>query len=197
MPPHRDDLEAAQQRIQALQDRVEELEAEKHPPPPEPQAPASAPSPRKESRKQRRIREQNQANDGQAAMNETRALVDQALATHPTLKDALVTVLGGIAVFLVASAANVAIFFVIDAPRRAAREPALFDQGHIVALVMLAIGAMSVALPRVVHPAPIFRVRSEDQMTYSAGVRLSRGTWAGVAIAALVSNALVFVIAAR
>lgn len=197
MPPHRDDLEAAQQRIQALQDRVEELEAEKHPPPPEPQAPASAPSPRKESRKQRRIREQNQANAGHAAMNDARALVDQALATHPTLKDALVTVLGGIAVFLVASAANVAIFFVIDAPRRAAREPALFDQGHIVALVMLAIGAMSVALPRVVHPAPIFRVRSEDQMTYSPGFRLSRLAWAGIAAGALIANALVFVVAAR
>lgn len=195
--PHRDELEAAQQRIRALEDRVEELVAEQRPAPPEPPQERAVEPPKKESPKHRRSRGQNQAHAAQVAVNETRALVDQALSTHPTMKDALVTVLGGIVVLLVTGSVNLVIFFVLDEPRRIAREPALFDQGHIVALVMLAVAVISVALPRVLHPAPIFRIRSEDQMTYSPGIRLSRGRWAGITVAALVVNALVFVIAAR
>lgn len=127
MAPHRDELEAAQQRIRALEDRVNELEAEEPPAAPVAGPNREPPTPPQERAKERRIRGKNQANVGKAAVNETRALVDQALATHPTLKDALVTVGGGLLVFVIASAANLAVFSKIDATRRIARSPALFD----------------------------------------------------------------------
>jgi len=172
--PHRDPLAAAQERIRALEDRVDELQSEKD----KPEAPD-------------RKKDVSSAEDPGKAM---RALVDAALSSHPTTKDALVTVIGGLAVGLVAMGATVYAFATIDASRRIAHKPALLDQPQVFLTTLFAVVLLSIALPRVVHPAPFGRTRSEDHMTYSPGLRLGRPVWAAIAGVAVVIDVLAFVL---
>jgi hypothetical protein len=123
------------------------------------------------------------------------AAVRAALDTHPTTKDAWVGVGGGFLVTALVVAANLAVFARLDAPRRAARQPALFDQPLYAGLTFLAALLLGLAVPRVYHPIPFGRTRSEDRQFYSPGVRLSRGTWAALAAFAMVLDVLVFALA--
>ena len=180
--PHRDPLAAAQERIRALEDRVDELQSEKDKPP------ARKSSPRAKA---------GHTEDGSSAEDQgkaMRALVNDALSTHPTTKDALVTVLGGLAVGLVAMGATVYAFATIDAARRIAHKPALLDQPQVFLATLFAVVLLSIALPRVVHPAPFGRTRSEDHLTYSPGLRLGRPAWAAIAGVAVVIDVLAFVL---
>jgi hypothetical protein len=182
--PHRDPLAAAQERIRALEDRVDELQSEKD----DAKPPAEK---RSSGEKTNQVKDVSSAEDPGKAM---RALVNDALSSHPTTKDALVTVLGGLAVGLVAMGATVYAFATIDAARRIAHKPALLDQPQVFLATLVAVVLLSIALPRVVHPAPFGRTRSEDRMTYSPGVRLGRPAWAAIAFVAVVIDVLAFVL---
>ena len=182
--PHRDPLAAAQERIRALEDRVDELQSEKD----KPEAPARTSAPRAKADPVKGV---TSAEDHGKAM---RAFVNDALSTHPTTKDALVTVLGGLAVGVVAMGATVYAFATIDAARRLAHKPALLDKPQVFLTTLFAVVLLSIALPRVVHPAPFGRTRSEDHMTYSPGLRLGRPAWAAIAGVAVVIDVLAFVL---
>lgn len=187
MAPHRDDLEAAQQRIRALEDRVEELEAEKHAPP-EPPAPAAPPKDRVAARIARAKKltrdAERAAAEGEQMAEQMRAVADRALATHPTSKDVVVTLLGGGGVAFVSFFVNATLF----APRGPAPVPMM--------VLAVAIVLQSIAIPRVFHPAPLFRTRSDDGQTYSPGIRLAPGKWAFLALFALVVDVLVHLVGA-
>lgn len=115
-----------------------------------------------------------------------------ALTFHPTTKDALVTVLGGLLVGLAGAGATVYAFASVDSARRIAQQPPLLDQPQVVLPTLFAVALLAVSLPRVVHPVPFGRTRSEDRMTYSPGIRLGRPMWAALACVAVVVDVLAF-----
>lgn len=113
----------------------------------------------------------------------------------PSNKDVLYTVVGGIIVGLLAAAANVAAFYRSDSHRALTRS--IMGQPVVMISSLLLVMALATSVPRIFHPAPWGRVRSEDRTTYSPGYRFSRGRWAIVAAVSAVLNVLLFVFAER
>ena len=198
--PHRDDLAAARARIAALEDRIDGLEAKKK----EPEVPLYAPppvvTPPLEGQAARiasriaRAKEMTANAERDASSTDMRAMIGAALASHPTSKEVLVTVVGGGAVGLLGMAANVLLFVTVDEARRHSGKAALFGSPAIVLATLIAVTLLSVALPRAFFPVPLGRTRSEDGTTYSAGLRLSRSVWASIAGGALLIDVLAFVL---
>lgn len=187
MAPHRDDLEAAQQRIRALEDRIEELEIEDAP-----AAPASDARP-KRAPARKAIAEMEAAGLAQAAKAQSDMAAILAKARRKT-RDGLVVVFGTTLLVFVFWALDYLVAMQVDPTREAMGRRALFANEGVVFAAAAAAVVASFASTRIYAPAPLF-YRADDPRADEP--RLSRRGWATLTVVALVAHVLVLVLGNR
>jgi hypothetical protein len=101
------------------------------------------------------------------------------MSTPPSTAEVLVPTVGMLVVALAALVVDSVVL---------ATSPA-FGAPAVMLPLFATVAAAAVALPRVVLPVPLGRVRSEDRTTWSPGFRFSRPVWAAAGAVAVALHA--------
>jgi hypothetical protein len=183
--PHRDELQAAQERVRALEDKVRTLEETA-----ESKAAESKDAPKSKSKGKSKGAAQPAPDSPSMTSWQRRASEDLAIGA-PGWSAAFVVVVG-LVVFLAMMFANTMLTVYVDAGRGVGHS--VLDQPLFVLTILGANFGLAATAPRILWPSvALIRFREQDGM-FTYYLRRRRPTWVLLSLGLLALNALAYLV---